>query len=146
VTTKDIKNSTLKVVDLSPGTLASLQGAQGDPGPAGPAGPAGDPGPAGAADLPVTRQSGGITATTLGTGTYCVEVPGLVAANSSAVASIEWLASSTGGSTSAFIEVNFNGGAWPANAFGVRTYTRNFSVANAPFTDSDQPFFIMITP
>ena len=94
----------------------------------------------------VTDQSGGITVTSLGVGVRCVVIPGLVADSSTAVASIDWLNSPTGGSVQSFVEVGFTPGACPANAMGVRTWTRDFSVAGAPFTNSNVPFYLMVTP
>lgn len=86
--TTDIKNGTIKTVDLSTKTVAALKGRQGPAGPAGPAGergsvgPAGPAGPAGApatklfavvnANGTLARGSGAPTATRGGTGVYAV--------------------------------------------------------------------------
>jgi hypothetical protein len=71
VTSRKVRNFTLRAVDFAPGQLpAGPQGPKGDPGPQGPTGPQGPQGPAGPsgvsgwnyqiADLPVEPGSGGI--------------------------------------------------------------------------------------
>lgn len=47
ITSKQIKNRSIKLVDIQPKTVKKLRGAKGERGPAGPQGPQGEPGPAG---------------------------------------------------------------------------------------------------
>lgn len=47
ITSKQIKNRSIKLVDIQPNTVKKLRGAKGERGPAGPQGPQGEPGPAG---------------------------------------------------------------------------------------------------
>lgn len=91
VTSRKIRNETIKTVDLAPATIASLRGATGPAGPAGPAGQDGAdgaPGPAGAdgqngtarayahvsnaGELVAARSSGFEAVTEPANGVYCM--------------------------------------------------------------------------
>lgn len=48
ITSRQIKDRTIQVVDISPRAVATLRGKEGPPGPQGPQGPQGNAGPAGA--------------------------------------------------------------------------------------------------
>lgn len=146
VTTADIKNRTLAVKDLSPRAVAGLRGATGPAGPAGVPGAAGSPGLVRAyahvsGTTTVDRQSGGITVTTPEVGYRCLTVPGVDPATTSPVATIDWIAGSTFGTTQTFVEVNTSN--CPAGTLGVRTFTRDFS-GTGDLVASNEPFFILI--
>lgn len=161
VTSSQIKNNTIKSIDVRNGTLQTgdLSGAARAAlaGQDGVNGTNGSPGTNGADGAPglvrgfahvtggttITRQSGGITVTNPGPGIVCVTVPGVDPATTSVVASIDWELSSTALAVQAFIEVN--DGACPGTSFGVHTYKRDFSAASGTTrTDSNEPFFILI--
>jgi hypothetical protein len=160
VTTADIKNGSLKSLDLSAATIAELQngatgpqgpaGADGATGPAGPQGPAGAAGAAGApgsarayahvsANGTVDRQSGGLTAASPNPGTLCVTVPGLDPSSTSFVVSPDYSQNSTSATIQAYVEAYPSGCLSPA--FGVRTFIR--AADTGVRTDQNEPFFIV---
>jgi hypothetical protein len=111
VTSRQIKPGSIQLSDLSAGARAQLaaatgaQGATGTPGATGPQGPAGVPGPAGATGASgpagtvawaeisnagaVVNSSGGVSATHVGVGEYCVDTAPFTIANAVAVVTID---------------------------------------------------------
>jgi hypothetical protein len=135
VTTKDIRNKSLRAADLAPATVQQLKGAKGSPGLA----------RAWAhvnrdAGLTVTRQSGGITATSPAPGRICVTVPGLSVETSSYVVSLDFDNDSTATGTQSYVEARPS--QCPAPAFGIRSYYRN--TADGTLTLANNGFFILI--
>lgn len=141
VTSADLKNRTLRKADLAPATVAQLRGHRG------PAGARGSVrGYAYVNGTTVTRQSGGISVTKAGVGTFCVTVPGVSSADTVPVASLDYSYSATNlGDNAPQAALEISTQACAAPAFGVRTFVRTFPDANTVrLTNSDQPFSILV--
>lgn len=107
VSTKDIKNRSLRAIDFRPGTLrrgpAGPAGPAGVPGPAGGAGPAGPAGSAraygyvdGAGNLLLARSRGVTRVSRLQAGTYCISIDDAVSPSTTVInAAIEFPTSDT---------------------------------------------------
>jgi hypothetical protein len=128
--------------------LLSARGAQGLVGPAGPAGPAGTArgfalvDPSGA----ISRSSGNVSVSKVGTGDYCVAVAGVDASQSVAVVTPDYRHSDTNvaapGST-AQIEIDSGSTVCPATSFNVVTLVADQTAPIGVFWD-DQGFYFMV--
>lgn len=148
VTTKDVKDKTLTAKDISPKALAALQGEDGTDGAPGAPGAEGAPGAPGivrayglVVGTDVTRQSGGITATS-SDGVACVDVPGINAQLTSAVVTVDYSNDSTGDTNQAYAELASGSGGCPSSQFRVVTFLRNASTGAVTYTP--QGFYIFV--
>jgi hypothetical protein len=153
VSTKDVKDRTLKVQDLAPATVDSLAGARGPEGPPGAPGAAGAAGAAGDDGLvrayahifatTVTRQSGGITVTNPAPGVSCVSVPGIDTQQTAAVVTLDFSLDSTGTNAQAYAEVQSNPGGCP-DTTDLRVLTFSRAVPTGEITWGNQGYFLLV--
>lgn len=129
VTSKKIRNETIKVKDMSPAAVTALKGQTGPQGPQGPQGPAGPAGTVRAyatvltsAAFDAPRTKGFLSVTRPATGVYCLTlVDSIDPATTSAVVGVQWIGSVGDNLSAQWVDNAF---ACPAGTdFGVRTFT-----------------------
>lgn len=128
-------------------------GAQGPTGATGATGPQGPQGPAGSArgwgrvegNGTLTRSSGNVAVSRIGTGTYCVRATNVVSANAVLLVTADYTGNSTtAGGTISNVELNSSGDP-TCNASGSFTvYTRYFDIAGSTSALTDQSFAFMV--
>lgn len=150
-----IKPSVVKQLKgrTGPAGATGAQGPQGATGATGASGPQGPQGPAGGArgwgrvqgDGSVTRSSGNVVVSRVGTGVYCVRANGVVSTNAVLLVTGDFNGNATtsGGSIS---NVELNSAGDPAcNLTGSFTvYTRYFNIAGSSSALTDQAFAFMV--
>jgi hypothetical protein len=126
VTSKKIKNETIKVKDMSQTAVTALRGQTGPQGPAGPTGPAGTVRAYAtvlvSATFDAPRTKGFLSVTRPSTGIYCLTLADSIdPATTSAVVGVQWIGSSGDNLSAQWVDNTF---ACPAGTdFGVRTFT-----------------------
>lgn len=123
VTSKKIKNETIKVKDMSPKAVTALKGQTGPQGPAGPAGTVRAYATVlTSATFDTPRTKGFLTVTRPSTGIYCLVLADSIdPATTSAVVGVQWIGSFGDNLSAQWVD---NAYACPAGTdFGVRTFT-----------------------
>lgn len=152
ITSKQIKDGTIKTKDLNKLAVKALSGKTGPAGPAGATGATGAAGAAGPQGVPgtarayahingttVTDQSGGITATVPYVGEICVTVPGLTPNNTAAVAMIDW----TGSNITATRMVSVNSATFDTDCGQFTFLTYYFDTQAHTRTGTTLPFYVV---
>ncbi|KRF37598.1 hypothetical protein ASG94_09945 [Nocardioides sp. Soil805] len=150
---KQLKGKTGKTGATGATGAQGPTGARGPTGATGATGPQGPQGPAGSArgwgrvegNGALTRSSGNVAVSRVGTGVYCVRATNVVSANAVLLVTADYTGNSTtGGGTISNVELNSSGDP-TCNASGSFTvYTRYFNIAGSTSALTDQSFAFMV--